>query len=98
MGKQLNSSDQIKGNGGFTADKIGEHGLGGPAAHLLTHQVNSDIMNGHLKKDAAPAQLYNLSTDRSQKINLYRENPEIVEQMKALLAKCLQSDRDTSDR
>ncbi|MCG8509949.1 MAG: arylsulfatase, partial [Rhodospirillales bacterium] len=29
------------GNGGFGGKKIGEHGLGGPAAHLLTRQTNS---------------------------------------------------------
>jgi len=79
-----------KGGGGFTGSRIGGHSLGGPAAHLLTHQVNSDIADGKLKNDAPPAQLYDLTADRTQKKNLYRERPEIVKQMKALLAVCMQ--------
>ncbi len=82
-----------KGNGGFTGHRIGDHLLGGPAAHLLTHQVNSDIANGKLKQNAPPAQLYDLQKDRSQKINLYRKQPETVKQMKAFLDSCMKSIR-----
>lgn len=78
-----------QGAGGFTGQGVGAHDLGGPAAHLLTHQVHSDIANGKLKADAPPAQLYDLRADLSQRKNLYREKPEVVERMKALLAQCV---------
>ena len=79
------------GNGGFTGSTIGEHMLGGPAAHLLTHQVNSDIENGKIKESAPPAQLYNLKKDPSQQQNIYHEHPEVIKEMDALLTKYLQS-------
>jgi len=87
-----------QGNGGFTAKKIGQHALGGPAAHRLTHQTNSDIADGKLKADAPPAQLYDLQADRAQKQNLYREKPGTVRQMKAHLDRCLKADRTAPAR
>jgi arylsulfatase A-like enzyme len=87
-----------KGNGGFGGQRIGSHDLGGPAAHLLTHQVNSDIADGRLKEDAPPAQLYDLHADVSEQKNLYLMQPETVEQMKALLAKCMTSTRTAPAR
>ena len=74
-----------RGCGGFKGKRIGDHTLGGPAAHALTHQVNSDIANAKLKKDAPPAQLYDLERDRSQTKNLVREHPEVVQRLKKLL-------------
>jgi arylsulfatase A len=74
-----------RGAGGFTGKKIGAHALGGPAAHRLTGQVNSDIADGKLVADAPKAQLYDLSTDPYQAKNLYRERPEVAAQMRALL-------------
>jgi arylsulfatase A len=71
--------------GGFTGTKIGEHTLGGAAAHLLTKQVNSDIENGKIKPDAPPAQLYDLASDPTQQRNVYNEHPEIASELKALL-------------
>lgn len=71
--------------GGFTGTKIGEHTLGGAAAHLLTKQANSDIENGKIKPDAPPAQLYDLDSDPTQKRNVYNEHPEIAKELKALL-------------
>ena len=65
--------------------KIGAHALGGPAAHRLTGQINSDIADGKLVADAPKAQLYDLSTDPYQAKNLYRERPEVAAQMRALL-------------
>jgi len=82
-----------RGNGGFGGRRIGQHTLGGPAAHLLTHQVNSDIEDGKLKPDAPPTQLYDLQADRSQTKNLYRTQPAVVEQLKAFLDKCIKSKR-----
>ena len=74
------------GGGGFSNSKRGEHAFGGPAAITFSKRPNSDIANGRIKKDAPPAQLYNLESDLGQTTNLYREHPEIVEEMKALLA------------
>jgi arylsulfatase A-like enzyme len=82
-----------RGAGGFRGTRIGEHTLGGPAAHLLTFQVNSDVVNGKLRNDAPPAQLYDLSSDPSQKENLYGKRPDIVERMREDLALKLKAER-----
>jgi len=74
-----------QGNGGFTATKIGSHALGGPAAHRLTGQVNSDIANGKIKKNAPSAQLYNLRTDPTQKRNVIGEHGDVASRMAARL-------------
>lgn len=75
-----------KGGGGFGGTKIGEHLLGGPAAHRLTRQTNSDIADGRLRADAPPAQLYNLAKDPWQASNVIRAHPEVAERLKARLA------------
>jgi arylsulfatase A-like enzyme len=72
-----------RGHGGFGAKKVGEHGLGGPAAHPFTGHINSDIEAGKIKADAPEAQLYNLAKDPYQKQNVIRSHPNIAEQMKA---------------
>lgn len=82
-----------KGSGGFGSKKGTQFARGGPAAHRLTQQVNSDIKNGKLKPDSPPAQLYDLEDDRSQTQNLYNSHPEIVKQMSELLKKCRSSGR-----
>ncbi|MGJ8673446.1 sulfatase family protein [Rubritalea sp.] len=74
-----------QGSGGFKG-KPGDHAAGGAPAVSHVGSVNSDIENGKIKKDAPPAQLYDLESDLSQTKNLYNEYPEVVEQMKALLA------------
>lgn len=74
-----------QGGGGFSARTPGAHAFGGPAACLFTGRENSDIENGRIKEDAPPAQLYDLENDLSQTKNLYREYPEVVKEMKALL-------------
>lgn len=86
-GKWMYISSQ--GSGGFPGTKIGGHTLGGAAAHKLTKQVNSDIRNGKIKADAAPAQLYDLETDPAQKRNVYDEHPEKARELQALLDKTL---------
>ena len=73
-----------KSSGGFGKGP-GNHAAGGPACVEFVGDVNSDIVNGKIKKGAAPGQLYNLSTDLSQTTNLYHENPEVVKNMKKLL-------------
>ncbi|MGD7654730.1 MAG: sulfatase family protein [Verrucomicrobiales bacterium] len=70
-----------KNDGGFGGSKPHQHAWGGPAVTKLVGTPNSDIENGKLKKDAAPAQLYDLEADRNQTKNLYNENPEVVKRM-----------------
>lgn len=82
-----------QGEGGFGGTKIGEHTLGGAAAHLLTGQVNSDVENGKIKADAPPAQLYDLESDPTQRKNLYNEYPKIVEELRLLLENTLQPEQ-----
>ena len=74
-----------KGSGGFTGSRPEQHAWGGPPATALVGSINSDIENGRLKADAPPAQLYNLEFDPNQTKNLYREYPEVVKEMQALL-------------
>lgn len=73
--------------GGFQAKKIGEHLLGGAATQPLTKMVNSDVVDGKIREDAPPAQLYNLKTDPRQQTNLHDKHPEVVKDMAAELAK-----------
>jgi arylsulfatase A-like enzyme len=79
-----------KGGGGFTGKRVGSHGLGGPAAHALTKQVNSDVVKNRLKADAPDAQLYDLGSDPYQRSNVVREFPEraagMRKRLRALLA------------
>ncbi|WP_343217920.1 sulfatase-like hydrolase/transferase [Haloferula rosea] len=74
-----------QGAGGFNG-KPGSHGAGGPACVSHVGSENSDIENGKIKKGAPPAQLYDLEADVSQTKNLYHQYPEVVKEMKALLA------------
>ncbi|MEN8772278.1 MAG: arylsulfatase [Akkermansiaceae bacterium] len=76
-----------KSDGGFTGSKPGQHAWGGPAVAKLVDTPNSDIVNGKLKKDAPPAQLYDLGNDPHQTQNLYRKHPGIVAEMAATLKK-----------
>ncbi|MCG8310243.1 MAG: arylsulfatase [Cytophagales bacterium] len=74
-----------QGGGGFTRGRHGAHAFGGPGAISYAGQVNSDIEDGKIKDDAAPAQLYNLEKDPSQATNLYHEFPKKVKEMQKLL-------------
>lgn len=74
-----------KSDGGFRGSKPGQHAWGGAAVTKLVGTPNSDIENGTLKKDAAPAQLYDMESDRNQTANLYHDYPEVVKEMSALL-------------
>jgi arylsulfatase A-like enzyme len=73
-----------QGSGGFRGGP-GTHGAGGPACVSFVGSANSDIENGKIRKDAPPAQLYDLETDLRQTKNLYNEYPEVVKEMQALL-------------
>jgi arylsulfatase A len=74
-----------QGEGGFNGGP-GSHAAGGPVCASFVGKVNSDIENGKIKKDAPPAQLYDLDADVKQTRNLYNEYPEIVKEMSELLA------------
>ena len=74
-----------QGSGGFTGSKPSDHAWGGPAAAAFAGSINSDIEDGHLKKDAPPAQLYDLEKDLKQNKNVYRENPQVVKELEELL-------------
>lgn len=78
--------------GGFSATKVGDHGLGGAAAMPFTKQENSDVENGKIKEGAAPAQLYDLEADPYEKKNVYYDHPEIAAEMKSTLDSILASD------
>lgn len=71
--------------GGFTAAKRGAHAFGGPAAISYAGRENSDIENGRIRKNAPPAQLYDLENDLAQTSNVYRTRPKIAQELKSLL-------------
>jgi len=75
-----------KGGGGFSSAKPGSHGFGGPAALTFAGQRNSDVVNGKLRPNAPPVQLYNLSTDIHQRQNLAVTEPEKTAAMSKGLA------------
>ncbi|MEM7391992.1 MAG: sulfatase-like hydrolase/transferase, partial [Verrucomicrobiota bacterium] len=76
--------------GGFQGRKVGDHLLAGAAAQPLTGLVNSDVVEGKIRGDAPPAQLYDLEADPYQARNIHDEHPEVV----AELAKRLKTWRD----
>lgn len=76
-----------QGGGGFTAENLGDHAFGGPAATAFTGRPNSDIEAGKLKNAAPPAQLYNLKDDPYQTTNLHDQLPETVQELQHLLTK-----------
>jgi arylsulfatase A-like enzyme len=73
-----------QGSGGFLG-KPGVHAAGGPACASFVGNVNSDIEDGKIKKNAPPAQLYDLEKDINQTKNVYNQYPEVVQEMEALL-------------
>ena len=81
-----------QGSGGFTAAKRGAHAFGGPAAISYAGYENSDIEDGKIKSDAPPAQLYDLENDLKQTRNLYRQRPELVQEMETLLSSYVTAD------
>ncbi len=76
-----------QGSGGFGGRKPGDHTFAGPAAASFVGSINSDIENGKIKKDAPPAQLYDLTADVNQTKNIYTEHPAVVKELQSLLAK-----------
>lgn len=70
-----------QGSGGFGGTQPGSHGFAGPAAAAYTGKRNSDVVDGKIREDAPPAQLYDLETDVNQTRNLYHAYPEVVREM-----------------
>lgn len=75
-----------QGSGGFGGKTPSSHTFAGAAAATFVGSVNSDIVNGKIRKDAPPAQLYDLEADVNQTRNLYDEHPDIVKELRSLLA------------
>ena len=67
--------------GGFQGKKIGDHLLGGAAAQQLTELVNSDVVEGAIRNNAPPAQLYDLQADPYQARNVHDEHPDVVAEL-----------------
>lgn len=74
-----------RGEGGFAGQRLGDHTFGGSAALGFTKQTNSEFVDGRIKEDAAPAQLYDLARDISQTENLYNARPDIVRKLSMIL-------------
>ncbi len=75
-----------RGSGGFGGRKPGDHTFAGPPAVSFVGSVNSDIENGKIKPAAPPAQLYDLEADVHQTQNVHNQYPEVVQELKTLLA------------
>jgi len=87
FGLALRSGDWVylpkQGSLGFTAHPTTRWGVRFERMGL----VNSDLdAEGNLVPDAPPAQLYNVREDPGQKVNRYREEPELVEKLAARLS------------
>lgn len=74
-----------QGSGGFGGRTPSSHTFAGPAAASFVGSMNSDIEDGRIKKDAPPAQLYDLEADVNETQNVYLEHPEVVKELRALL-------------
>lgn len=74
-----------RGSGGFGGRKPGDHTFAGPPAISFVGSANSDIVNGKIKTDAPPAQLYDLEADVRETRNLYNDFPEVVKELDKLL-------------
>ena len=70
-----------QGSGGFNGHLPEQHAWGGYAAAAFAKSANSDMENGIVRKDAPPAQLYDLKADPNQTENIYKQYPGIVERM-----------------
>lgn len=75
----------INAQGGGGWNKPSGHTFSGPPAIHHIGRTNSDLLEGKIKKGSPPAQLYDLEADVTQKQNVYKDHPEVVKEMKALL-------------
>lgn len=75
-----------RGSGGFGGKTPSSHTFAGPPAVTFVGSVNSDIEDGKIRKDAPPAQLYDLDADVNQTQNVIEDHPHVAEELKSLLA------------
>ena len=75
-----------QGSGGFSGKTPSSHTFAGPPAATFVGSVNSDIVDGKIRKDAPPAQLYDLLADVNQTQNVHEEHPDVVKELRSLLA------------
>lgn len=73
------------GSGGFQGKSPGHHLFAGAAALPFSKMTTSDVVDGKIRTDAPPAQLYDLESDPAQSKNLYDQHPEIVSELKSIL-------------
>ena len=60
-------------------------GPGDGDASIACAHGEADVVQGEIRKDAPPAQLYNLETDPYQTKNVHNERLEVVAELSALL-------------
>ena len=75
--------------GGFGQKNPGDHCFGGGAALPFTGRDHSDFVDGVLRPEAPPAQLYDLGADPGQTTNVVADQPEVA----AALARRLEAIR-----
>ena len=75
-----------RGSGGFGGKTANSHTFAGPAAASFVGSVNSDIVDGKIRKDAPPAQLYDVESDVNQTRNVHDQHPDVVKELTSLLA------------
>ena len=71
--------------GGFQGKNLGDHLFAGAAALPFAGRINSDVVDGKLRANAAPAQLYDLERDPFQTRNLFLQYPEVVKELDDVL-------------
>jgi arylsulfatase A-like enzyme len=74
--------------GGFQGKRKGDHLFSGAAALPFAGRTNSDVVDGKIRKDAPPAQLYDLDKDPHQSTNLYSRHPKVVKRLDEILREC----------
>lgn len=71
--------------GGFQGKKPGSHLFGGVAALPFVGRRHSDVIDGKIRSDAPPGQLYDLTADRRQTTNVYAQRPKVVAELRSVL-------------
>ena len=71
--------------GGFQSKRPGQHLFGGGATMPFCERTTSDVVDGAIRDDAPPAQLFNLKNDPFQTTNTFHQHPEVVTRLDALL-------------
>ena len=75
-----------QGGGGFQGKGPGEHLFSDEYALPFTGRANSDVLDGRIRPDAPPAQLYHLGRDPQQTTNVFLQRPDVARELAALVA------------